>query len=588
MCPKPAKSASTNHSRRSLCIKKFVCITSVLVLVVASIPHFYHQITQVSAKTTDCTNVHFVFARGSGSSLNAGDHQSWHTNLQQILKRSTLKTTFYELGTDDHGGAKYPAVGIGNDSPFGIFTAVGALVSAGESYKFGTSIQQGIDELKNYITEVATKCPQTKFVLGGYSQGAMVISKALPQLDANKIIYAATFGDPKLYLPEGQGSDPPACHRQNLSNYRADIPDCYTDEGILGGLQPYQPDNYLDKLGAWCNDQDLMCGSSWNFTDLLGAHLGYTSQNRYAHAANVISQKLATAFPAQTSPSQTNISTHDLAILIDTSGSMTDLIDNYRAEAKKLATKIIDKGGRVALYQYRDLSDPYQPNQVLDFTSDLSEFEHALASLNTNGGGDDDESTLNALLHTMNTLKWQAGATKSIVLLTDAGYHFTDHDGTTLADVVKRSHEIDPVNIYTLTPDYITDRYAELTAKTYGRTFSASDELELSTDYISKHDDLILDSPATTKATIDHLQVTNTSNSAVVSFTSTNTAKILLVLNDTPLGFVDNNFTITNLQGQNSITLIPISSQGRKGASATYDFYAGIKVPDCGFKQNRL
>lgn len=584
MCQKSAKT------------KKSVYFALAVLLAIAGIPHFYQQVGQISAaQATTCSDVHFVFARGSGSDLNAGDYQAWHNNLQQVLQKSSLKTTFYELGTSSHGGAKYPAVGIGNDSPQGIFTAVGALVSAGDSYKFGASVQQGIAELKNYLAETTAQCPQTKFVLGGYSQGAMVISKALSQLDADQIIYAATFGDPKLYLPEGQGTNPPACQRQTLSNYRAYVPDCHTDEGILQGLQPYQPTSYQDKLGAWCNDQDLMCGSSWNFTNLLGAHLGYTSQNRYAHAANIISQKLAAAFPSQAEPTKTTVSTHDLAILIDTTGSMSSLISQYRAEAQKLAKKIIGQGGRVALYQYRDLSDPYQPRQVLDFTSDLSEFEHALSSLSTSGGGDEDESTLNALLHTMNTLKWQSGATKSIVLLTDAGYHLNDN-GATLSDVVKRSKEIDPVNIYTLTPDRIAAKYAELTSQTYGRTFTTNDELELSTEYITEHDDLIIDAPEVTKAAISDLRITPAGSSVKITFTpSSNTARTLLVLNDTPLGLVDNNFTITDLQAQNTITLIPISTQGRKGTPAATTFTAAsanlpanLQVPNCGFKQNRL
>lgn len=475
----------------------------------------------------------------------------------------------------------------------GIFTAVGALVSAGDSYKFGESVHQGISELKNYLAETTAKCPQTKFVLGGYSQGAMVISQALPQLNADKILYAATFGDPKLYLPEGHGANPPACQRQNLSNYRIYVPDCHTDEGILRGLQPYQPTNYTDKLGTWCNDQDLMCGSRWNFTNLLGAHLGYTEQNRYAHAANVISQKLTQAFPTQAQATQATTSTHDLAVLIDTTGSMSNLIDQYRAEALKLATKIIDQGGRVALYQYRDLADPYQPNQILAFTSDLSEFQHALASLSTSDGGDEDESALNALLHTMNTLKWQSGATKSIVLLTDAGYHLTDHDGTTLADVTKRSKEIDPVNIYTLTPAEIADKYTDLTTQTYGRTFTTNDDLTLSTKYITEHTNLIIDPAEPAKATIANLRTTSTGDSAQVSFTpSANTYKTLLILNDTPLGFVDHNFTITNLQAQNTLTLLPISIHGRKGTPVTTNLSAtsvnNFKVPDCGFKQNQL
>ena len=85
----------------------------------------------------------------------------------------------------------------------------------------------------------SASCPGTKYVVGGYSQGAMVVSKALGSLNADRIIYAATFGDPKIYLPEGKGILPAACRGENLSDYRMYVPDCQAYKGLLGAYVPY-------------------------------------------------------------------------------------------------------------------------------------------------------------------------------------------------------------------------------------------------------------------------------------------------------------------------------------------------------------
>lgn len=44
--------------------------------------------------------------------------------------------------------------------------------------------------------QALTQCPDTKIVLGGYSQGAMVVHTALNTLDGSKVAAVAAFGDP--------------------------------------------------------------------------------------------------------------------------------------------------------------------------------------------------------------------------------------------------------------------------------------------------------------------------------------------------------------------------------------------------------
>lgn len=435
-----------------------------------------------SAAAQSCRDLEFIFARGSGESLGDQSFSAWKSAISQKLAGSQLNYHFYELGSTAQDGFQYPAVAVAG-SLNGYLNLLGAVISGGESSKFGSSVLEGSQELQHYMTKISKACPSTKFVLGGYSQGAMVVSRTLPKLDSEKIVYASTFGDPKLYLPEGQGIVPAACLGRDYSNYRVYVPDCHAYEGILGGFRPYQPDAYLGKLGTWCNEKDIMCSSGMSLKD----HTSYVDAELYVQAAATITTKIKAAFPSQTTavtmPSSSGI-VHNLAIIIDSTGSMSSMINTYKTEAKKLAQQVFSSGGKVALYEYRDLSDPFLPVQHCDYTCDYDDFVAKLDKISTSGGGDDDESALSAIMTAMNTLKWQVGATKSIMLLTDAKYLAPDRDGVTLAEVTKRSLEIDPVNVYIMTTSAQQEFYQELATETNGAVFDIAKDLSLSTETI--------------------------------------------------------------------------------------------------------
>lgn len=46
------------------------------------------------------------------------------------------------------------------------------------------------------VKQALSQCPKTTVVLGGYSQGAMVVHNAANQLSANQVAGAVLFGDP--------------------------------------------------------------------------------------------------------------------------------------------------------------------------------------------------------------------------------------------------------------------------------------------------------------------------------------------------------------------------------------------------------
>lgn len=541
---------------------------------------------------TSCPDVEVIFARGSGAAANTSeDYQAFKSSLQAELssRRATVQTRFYDLGTSAHAGHQYPAVSIEDPS-----VLLGTVIGSGQAFAFGQSVKEGIAELKSYISEINTTCANTKFILAGYSQGAMVISYALQELKSESILYAATFGDPKLYLPEGKTTGllgkPLACAGKNLSNYRIDVPDCEVDQGILGALNPYQLTPYIDKLGAWCNEADFMCGSYFDLSGLgqsgtyegrtnplaglLKAHLAYKTDDSYRDASKIITDAIAKAYPEKTTTTTSPTHHQNLVILLDVTGSMYSLIDRYRQEALKLAEQVKLSGGTVAIYIYGDeLRENFAPKVLCDATCSLSDIETRLSEIKVDGGDDEPESALSALLHVMNTMTWHKSANKSIVLLTDASYHTADINGITLNDVVKRSYEIDPVNIFTITPDYVAPTYSDLTSETGGRSFSSASEISLSTEsilsqpYINIGEVRFTDTPS---ASIASHSIVYSDNTATISLISDTAVAYFLSLDDAPLGLTTNSeFTLTDSTTSNILTITPINPDGRPGIPLT-------------------
>lgn len=515
------------------------------------------------ARAVSCPDLRIVFARGSGGELN--------NDANYIEFKSALESRLAGRGiTYDFIDLDYPAVGVGIDK---LGVTLGAFFGSGDAYEFGESVNSGVKKIKTMVN--GTSCPSTKYVIGGYSQGAMVVSKSLSELNPDRIIYAATFGDPKIYLPEGEGMNPPACKGNDLSDYRMYVPDCHAYKGLLGAYIPYEPKTFVDKLGTWCNKQDIFCSSYLS----VGDHTSYISDSLYEDAAKVIYSKITKAFNIDGRVA----SAHDTAILIDSTGSMSKLIDKYKEEAYRLAKETLDSGGRVALFDYRDLADPYPLQERCNFdTCTLEIFQEQLGKIKVDGGGDLNESLLSASFNAMQTLTWRFGATKSIVVLTDAGFLEPDHDGITTSDVIKLSKSIDPVNFYIITEPKSEAAYQELASLTDGQVVTNLDELSLLTDYIMGRFDSL---PRVEEETSDFFRPTLTVNYAnqestdriTISY-NTNGRKTLVILNDRILGTTtEDTITISDLDTSvdNNIALIPLA-EDTKGESVTIPIKATV------------
>ena len=267
-------------------------------------------------------------------------------------------------------------------------------------------------------------------------------------------------------------------------------------------------------------------------------------------------------------------SPHDTAILIDSTDSMGWMIAQFREEAMRLANETFAAGGRVALYDYRDLADPYEPIARCTFeTCTIENFEGYLDSIVLSGGGDIPESMLSASLEVMNKLEWRRGATKSLVVLTDAAFLSPDRDGTTMRDVVDLSKRIDPVNLYIITDETIVEmnpEMGELAEATGGMVVTDFGNLNILTERImDRYDSLpAVEEEADDSKTlpvIENVEIIKNGGEIKIEFKNTGT-KAIVILNDVILGVAENQpIAISDLNRSvaNELVLVPVDDSRR-------------------------
>ena len=197
-----------------------------------------------------------MFARGSGAEAYRSEvYYDVADALEQSYKDFGLTYRLREVN--------YPAVAVANLQQ--IFEAY---ISAGRAYEFGASVEAGAQNVLDIRDYIRWKCPDTKFALIGYSQGAMVVKDAAKSFESEELGFLLAVGDPETYLPEGEGWFPRACTSSNidysLSRWRYYAPECHTYEGLFGGAKPYEPDKFRNKYALMCNVNDYICGSSHN------------------------------------------------------------------------------------------------------------------------------------------------------------------------------------------------------------------------------------------------------------------------------------------------------------------------------------
>jgi von Willebrand factor type A domain len=129
----------------------------------------------------------------------------------------------------------------------------------------------------------------------------------------------------------------------------------------------------------------------------------------------------------------------DLAIVLDTTGSMGDEMEFLKSEVKNIAAAVKARfpnvNQRYALICYKDEgnADPYVV-RVFDFTGNLDEFHRNLANQTAGGGGDIPEAVHRGLEEAVN-LRWrEADTARVLFLIGDAPPH-PRHANNTLSQI---------------------------------------------------------------------------------------------------------------------------------------------------------
>lgn len=116
----------------------------------------------------------------------------------------------------------------------------------------------------------------------------------------------------------------------------------------------------------------------------------------------------------------------DVAFVLDTTSSMEPYIAQvqnnlvqfleYLQEKKKMDASHC----RIALVEYRDKDDVFLNRVNIDFTSNFYQVQRTVRGLATDGGGDEPEAVLDALLTAKNALSWNPKAKRIVILIGDA------------------------------------------------------------------------------------------------------------------------------------------------------------------------
>lgn len=136
----------------------------------------------------------------------------------------------------------------------------------------------------------------------------------------------------------------------------------------------------------------------------------------------------------------------EVAFILDTTGSMADLIDGAKKKIWSIANTIIDTNPdatiRMALIAYRDRGDEYVL-KTYPLSTDVQSLYAKLIKLEADGGGDQPESVNEALDKGIRSLQWDQGANvrRIVFLVGDAPPHMDYRNAPKYPQVLKQANQ---------------------------------------------------------------------------------------------------------------------------------------------------
>lgn len=427
----------TGRPARQAVVAVLVCVSALLILAAAG----------VSSASAACPPYEVIGARGSGQ----------HENEKEMNMGPEVHDFFVSLrallgdGVVKGYGVQYPAVNVLSGA------GLAAGLHLGGAYT--DSVREGADDVKLHIhIRQQSGCGSTKYILAGYSQGAQVMGDVLRDQSIRKSVAAvALFGDPYFNADSwsSRGSF-------DSSSY-----------GVFGP-RPEWPADLNGRVFSYCHWHDAICNDTVrhhikgtnldayvrSFDDPGGrfaAHVtpayrleAYGGQGDVGKAARDVARALG--FIPSPLPYSGPL---DIAFVIDSTGSMSDEIEEVKENVTALVAQIaaIDPDYRLALVDYKDEPEEdseYQSRLDLDFTTDIDAFNREVWALEAYGGGDEPESVYSGLMTALDR-DWRTGAKKIVVQIGDAPAKDPEPiTGYTLRAIQTKALSVDPATVDTI------------------------------------------------------------------------------------------------------------------------------------------
>ncbi len=188
----------------------------------------------------------------------------------------------------------------------------------------------------------------------------------------------------------------------------------------------------------------------------------------------------------------------DIIFVIDSTGSMGDVINNVKENVQKFSENLISQGLdiRFGIVDYRDIEreDEETVLHYLDgsqWFTDAVSVKQVLSNIEADGGGDEPESALDALgLVADDDIYWRSGAQKFAFLLTDASFKTSNSYGYESLDEVVDALKAKDIVTSVVTSSSKASAYSSL-KNTGGEIFKNINSDEFYTDLKALSDSII-------------------------------------------------------------------------------------------------
>ena len=231
----------------------------------------------VAQAQNKCTDIHVVTTLGTGGSWS---DKSTDPKEGVAPNYNITEELIAQHGADKVSGwnTNYPA----SVGAISILWGLSGMAGGKEQVSFGKSIQAGVDKANAHISQYKSACPNTKFVLIGYSQGASVAGDIARDISAGKVSGVGPDDVTNVLLI----ADPGRASNSAYESYTGKPSTLYgpIPPGVMGknfeiiapssgaradrigwtGERPGRFDGMYGKVLSLCDENDLACSAPPN------------------------------------------------------------------------------------------------------------------------------------------------------------------------------------------------------------------------------------------------------------------------------------------------------------------------------------